>query len=155
MPSRVTCPYCKTEQESNFDPDFFDDPCHVIDFYDTHQDDPIEDAFINMQCSACHKQFVYTTRVQLVHTAQQADCLNGSEHQWEPHHKGLGCFTGRYYPDAKICPVCHTYEIGKYTGPEREYKLDSSLIQSFSEEVQKYRAHSVVSKLRSNIKTEE
>jgi len=64
----VECPYCGKEQEIDHDDGYG---------YD-------EDKLCSQECSECEQYFVYTTAITFSHTAYKADCLNGSEHNYQP-----------------------------------------------------------------------
>ena len=66
--SDVDCPYCQSEQEINHD-----------DGYGFE-----EDRAHHQECWNCDKTFVYTTGILYVYHERKADCLNGSDHNWEP-----------------------------------------------------------------------
>jgi hypothetical protein len=67
MKDDVECPYCGAEVEIDHD-----------DGYGY-----AEDETHHQQCHECLKTFVYTTAVIFHHSAEQADCLNDGEHQYE------------------------------------------------------------------------
>lgn len=76
------CPYCDKEVEINHD-----------DGYDDGE-------IYNDYCGHCGKYFVYTTTIIISHSLYQADCLNGSDHNFVK--------TNTYPPEyAKIrCDIC-------------------------------------------------
>lgn len=66
----MECPYCGEWQ----------DVCHD----DGHGYD--EGKRHGHQCSACDNFFVFETEISFSYTPYKADCLNGTEHEWEPTH---------------------------------------------------------------------
>jgi hypothetical protein len=68
MLSEVNCPYCDAQQEINHDDGY--------GYYEGHT--------YKQECLKCEKTFVYTTTLVLYYETYKADCLNGSEHEWEP-----------------------------------------------------------------------
>ena len=63
----INCPYCDAEL----------DICHDDGFgYD-------ESKSHEMQCSECDKYFLFDTSISFSYEAKQADCLNGSEHEYK------------------------------------------------------------------------
>ena len=70
MNDDIECPYCGKEQEINHD-----------DGYGYE-----EDQIHQQQCGDCEKYFTYTTYISFSYTAYKADCLNDSEHTFEPTH---------------------------------------------------------------------
>ena len=68
MSKDVECPYCGVWQEINHD-----------DGYGFE-----EDVIYEQQCSDCDKYFVYTIGILYVYDANEADCLNGSDHDYKP-----------------------------------------------------------------------
>lgn len=67
MKDDVQCPYCGADIEIDHD-----------DGYGYE-----EDEIHHQQCAECFKTFVYTTTVIFYYSAEQAECLNGGEHQYE------------------------------------------------------------------------
>ena len=63
----VECPYCEKENEV----------CH--DDGQGYEEDMTNE----MQCNYCDKYFIFDTYISYSHTAQKADCLNGSNHEYE------------------------------------------------------------------------
>jgi hypothetical protein len=68
MSKDVECPYCEKWQEINHD-----------DGYGYEEGEVYE-----QECCDCNKTFTYTTSISFYHEAEKADCLNGSEHEFEP-----------------------------------------------------------------------
>jgi hypothetical protein len=68
MSKDVKCPYCKEWQEINHDDGYGYSESEL------HQ----------QWCGKCSKNFVYTTSISFYYSAEQADCLNGAEHNWNP-----------------------------------------------------------------------
>ena len=66
MYSETECPYCGEEQEIN------------------RNDDYEEGEIYQQQCKWCEKKFVFTTVIDFTHEAEQAECLNGGEHDFKP-----------------------------------------------------------------------
>ena len=62
-----TCPYCGAEVEINHDDGYGLD----------------ESETFSQTCGTCDKTFVYTTSISVDHDLEKADCLNGSDHQFE------------------------------------------------------------------------
>lgn len=67
MSDDVRCPYCGADQEINHD-----------DGYGYEEDVKHE-----QECGSCEKTFVYTTTIYYLYDSKKADCLNGSEHDWQ------------------------------------------------------------------------
>ena len=67
MRKDIECPYCGEDQEINHD--------------DGHG--YAEDELHQQQCVGCDKYFVFTTSIRYYYDASQADCLNGSEHDFQ------------------------------------------------------------------------
>ncbi len=67
MINDIECPYCGVGQEINHDQGFG---------YE-------EDTAHEQECIACEKMFVFYTSTNFSYEANKADCLNGSEHQYE------------------------------------------------------------------------
>jgi predicted RNA-binding Zn-ribbon protein involved in translation (DUF1610 family) len=67
MAKDVECPYCGAELEINHDDGYGLD----------------EDRTYQQECSACGKNFVYTTSISIDHEAEKAACLNGGEHDYK------------------------------------------------------------------------
>lgn len=83
--SDINCPYCGKSQ----------DICHDDGFgYE-------ENVKHEMQCSDCEKYFVFETTIIFYYEAEKADCLNGSDHNYESvKHYPI------YWPDWKRCTDC-------------------------------------------------
>jgi hypothetical protein len=64
----VECPYCSHLQ----------DICHD-DGYGYE-----EGKRHNQECGKCGKTFVFETEISISHEVFKADCLNGSDHNWQP-----------------------------------------------------------------------
>lgn len=82
----VSRPYCGVPQDINHD-----------DGYGYR-----EDVRHEQQCHSCDKIFVYTTSISFYYEAEKADCLNGSEHNFQPT---------RTYPkeySQMKCTICDT-----------------------------------------------
>lgn len=80
----VDCPYCGEEIE------ICHDDGHGLDEDRLHED----------QCPHCDKRFVFSTFISVSHEAEKADCLNGSDHDYQP--------TSTYPPERRRlrCSVC-------------------------------------------------
>ncbi len=63
----IECPYCNKGMEI----------CHD-DGHGCIEDKPYEE-----QCPECEKYFVFYSCISFDYTPQKADCLNGSEHDYE------------------------------------------------------------------------
>ncbi|SEN68042.1 hypothetical protein [Nitrosomonas marina] len=68
MMDEAHCPYCGESQEINHD-----------DGYGYE-----EDKLHRQGCGSCGKEFVFTTSIHFYYATHVADCLNGSEHKYEP-----------------------------------------------------------------------
>lgn len=66
--SDINCPYCNHGQEV----------CH-----DDGQGYE-EDYFHEMQCYECDKHFTFLTSISFYYEPAKADCLNGSDHDFQP-----------------------------------------------------------------------
>jgi len=64
----TNCPYCDAEVEINHD----DGKGYSENEIHQHE------------CDNCGKTFVFTTAIIYSYNTQQADCLNGEEHNYEP-----------------------------------------------------------------------
>lgn len=64
MSDDLECPYCCEWQEAS-------------------PDDDQPDTKYQHECVSCGKKFVYTLQYSVDYSTEQAECLNGSEHQWE------------------------------------------------------------------------
>jgi hypothetical protein len=73
----INCPYCNAEQDINHDDGY------GYEEGSTHQ----------QECGSCGKTFVYTTSISFYYEVYKADCLNGSEHDYEPTHTHPKRFT--------------------------------------------------------------
>ncbi len=62
------CPYCNAEIEI----------CHD-DGYGYEEEETFE-----QQCDECEKTFAFTTSISFHYKTNQADCLNGAAHKFEP-----------------------------------------------------------------------
>lgn len=82
MYSDVNCPYCGSGQEINHDDGY------------GYEEDKIHE----QECNDCDKIFTYTTSISFDYDATKADCLNGSEHKYEPTHT---------YPRRYTKMLCH------------------------------------------------
>ena len=82
----VECPYCGAEVEINHD-----------DGYGYTEDEAHQ-----QECDKCDKTFVFHTGIIFLYEAKKADCLNGSEHQWEPR-KG---WPEELFIGKERCSVC-------------------------------------------------
>lgn len=70
------CPYCDSFVEINHDDGY-----------------GYEEGVLHQQeCGNCEKTFTYTTVIIFSYETQKADCLNGSEHKYEPNT----CFPREY-----------------------------------------------------------
>ncbi len=67
MSKDTECPYCGSDVEINHD-----------DGYGYSEDDQHQ-----QECGACGKVFVYATSIHFSYSTSKAECLNGSEHQYE------------------------------------------------------------------------
>jgi len=90
--SDLNCPYCGEGQEINHD-----DGYGYTEGERHHQ-----------TCWKCDKVFAYETSISFHYEAEKADCLNGSEHQFEPvvHFP-------TYWPDRKRCKACGHEVLGE------------------------------------------
>lgn len=79
----VECPYCGHEQDISHD-----------DGYGYS-----ESEIYNQQCHNCDKYFSFTTSISFYHEVAKADCLNGSNHNWQPTKTYPKCCTKMYCPD--------------------------------------------------------
>lgn len=91
----VECPYCGHEQDINHD-----------DGYGYS-----ESEIHNQQCSNCDKYFTFTTSISFYYEVGKADCLNGSNHNWQP------TITYPKYMTKMHCPDC-----GQERKPTKEEK---------------------------------
>lgn len=66
--SDINCPYCDAELEINHDDGFG---------YE-------EGVKHQMECNSCQKAFVFETSICFYYESEQADCLNGGEHDFKP-----------------------------------------------------------------------
>jgi ribosomal protein S27E len=79
--SDVKCPYCEHRQSV----------CHDDGFGYS------EDEAHQLECRNCDKTFVFYTSIHFSYEAYQADCLNGSPHNYErtktypPHFARMRC----------------------------------------------------------------
>lgn len=64
----IECPYCGAEQNIEHD----DGQGYA------------EDEIHQQQCGECEKYFIFTTSIHYYYDAKKADCLNDSEHVFEP-----------------------------------------------------------------------
>ena len=86
MSADMQCPYCNADQEV----------CHD-DGFGYKEDERHEH-----RCSKCRKSFVFTTTMSFYYEAEQADCLNGSDHRLElsktypPRYAKMCCQTCDY-----------------------------------------------------------
>jgi hypothetical protein len=64
----VSCPYCGLPQDINHDDGY------------GYQESVIH----NQQCGGCDKYFTFTTSISFSYEVEQADCLNGAEHDFKP-----------------------------------------------------------------------
>ena len=67
MNDDIQCPYCGKDQEINHD-----------DGYGYGEDEIYE-----QECGYCEKNFVFTTFISYSYDANQAPCLNGSDHKYK------------------------------------------------------------------------
>ena len=63
----IECPYCEHYQDIDHD-----------DGYGYREDETHQ-----QQCENCEKYFTYTTSIHYYYDVQQADCLNGGEHNYK------------------------------------------------------------------------
>ncbi len=77
MSKDIECPYCGEDQEINHDDGYG---------YD-------EGVLHNQQCGNCDKYFVFKTSISYYYEASKADCLNDSEHKFEPTSTYPKCCT--------------------------------------------------------------
>jgi hypothetical protein len=64
----LECPYCNAEQNVNHDDGY------------TYT----EGVKHEMQCCSCEKYFVYQTSISFYYEPEKADCLNDTEHDFQP-----------------------------------------------------------------------
>ena len=67
MSKDVECPYCNNWQEINHDDGY------GYEEYTVH----------NQECGNCDKTFAFYTSISFYYESFKADCLNGSEHNFE------------------------------------------------------------------------
>lgn len=67
MSKELECPYCEHEFDINHDDGF------------GYKEDITEE----IQCPECEKYFVFTASITWHYEAYKADCLNGSEHDYQ------------------------------------------------------------------------
>lgn len=97
MSKDVECPYCEEWQEIDHDDGYgYDESC-----------------VYEQQCADCKKNFAFTTSISFYYDAEQADCLNGAEHNWQE----LSKYMMKYYPGSRRCQDCDKEERGKYVNP--------------------------------------
>lgn len=80
----INCPYCEAEQDINHD-----------DGYGYEEDEKHQ-----QECNSCGKTFTYTTSIIYCYDAEKADCLNGSDHDWQPSKTYPKCAT------TMVCNMC-------------------------------------------------
>lgn len=68
MMTDLQCPYCNADHEV----------CHD-DGFGCEEGVPHHD-----ECGKCGKQFIFYTSISLFYEPQEADCLNGAPHEFEP-----------------------------------------------------------------------
>jgi len=68
MTHDVECPYCGAGQEINHD-----------DGYGYSEDEKHQ-----QECGDCDRTFVFTTSISYYYEAEKADCLNDSNHDYQP-----------------------------------------------------------------------
>lgn len=85
MSKDIECPYCGEDQEINHD----DGAGYA------------EDELHQQQCGNCDKYFVFTTSIHYYYDASKADCLNGSEHDFQETNTYPKCCT------RLKCTMCH------------------------------------------------
>lgn len=84
--SKVDCPYCLEEQDISHDDGFGTGDGETYQY----------------ECRDCEQYFIFTTSIIIDHEAEQAPCLNGSPHDFQPIHGAPAeYFIGRYR-----CSVC-------------------------------------------------
>lgn len=66
----LECPYCEKELDINHDDNF------------GYQ----EGVKHHMECYHCEKSFVFETSISFYYEPEKADCLNGSEHDYQLTH---------------------------------------------------------------------
>lgn len=86
MYNDINCPYCEAHQDINHD-----------DGYGYDQDE-----IHQQECSECEKTFTFTTSIIYHYDVEQADCLNGGEHDYKPIR---GC-PEEYFKDKYRCTMC-------------------------------------------------
>jgi len=97
MSKDIDCPYCGHYQDINHDDGF----------------GYTEDELHEMECENCEKSFVFTTSIIFHYMGYKADCLNGSEHNYEAQT----CFPREF--TKMVCSDC-----GLERKPtEEEFKL--------------------------------
>lgn len=84
MNKDIDCPYCGHYQEINHN-----------DGYGYE-----EDTAHNQTCESCDKTFVYFTSISFNYDSQKADCLNGSDHEFE-----VSCTVPRRF-SKMVCKHC-------------------------------------------------
>lgn len=82
--SDANCPYCNYGQEI----------CHD-DGYGFQEDEKYE-----QHCGNCSKNFVYTPCIEISYDTAQADCLNGSDHDYHP----TSTYPKKYFQ--MMCSMC-------------------------------------------------
>ena len=84
MSKDIECPYCGHWQNINHD-----------DGYGYE-----EDKTHQQECESCEKTFTFTTSIIYHYEADVADCLNGSEHDYERTNTHPSCFS------KMMCSMC-------------------------------------------------
>lgn len=104
MNEDVECPYCGKWNEIQHD-----------DGHGLSEDEAHEE-----MCGECEKYFVFYTCISFSYSAQKADCLNGSEHDWRPTF-----IFPKYWPNARHCLACSKRERGVILSPDERDRVDA------------------------------
>ena len=81
--SGLVCPYCNKDVG-------YPDDCHE------------QDQTYEWECDYCGKKFVFTVSYSTDYSESQADCLNGSPHNW----KEIIGYPKEYFINKRRCNMC-------------------------------------------------
>lgn len=104
--SDLNCPYCDTEL----------DVCHDDGF--GYQ----EGTKHQMQCYLCDKTFVFETSISFYYEPEQADCLNGGAHDFQPTKTHPKCYS------KMECTMCDEQ---RELTPEERIQLEIPTIEEY------------------------